>query len=293
MKTPSFGPFFIFWAILSLHTACNLSPEPLDIAIEEPPQRLVISSYWIPPQGAIFTFTRTFSALLGEDSIDLNDSYIIDRVLIDDALGIIRYNGTVDTLFKISPGVYGSLNTTQFLATDYVLELTDFKTQQTVRAVTRFLPKIPLDTVYPVQRILPNLGDTLFTFNFQFTDITGVENYYLATYTNINTLAENFALGGGLFNFNQIQFNVFSDKNNGDGMPIQYQPDIGGSAGDTLVVSLSNISKGYYEFLAAYKRSGNLLSQLTGEPVNLPTNVEGGYGYFALIRPSARTVILQ
>jgi hypothetical protein len=58
-------------------------------------------------------------------------------------------------------------------------------------------------------------------------------------------------------------------------------------------VALSNIPKGYYEYLAAYKRSGNLLSQLTGEPVNLPTNVQGGYGYFALTKPSIKTVILQ
>lgn len=293
MKITTFQAFLVLFALVSLHTACNLSPKPLDIAIEEPPQRLVISSYWIPPQGAIFTFTRTFSALLGEDSIDLNDAYIIDRVLIDDASALIRYNGTVDTLFKIGPGVYGSLNTTQFLATDYVLELTDLETQQTVRAVTRFLPKILLDTLYPVQRILPNLGDTIFTFKFQFTDIPGVENFYLATYTDINTLAENFSLGGGFLNFNQIQFNVFTDKNNGDGVSISYQPDIGGGAGDTIVVALSNISKGYYEYLAAYKRSGNLLSQLTGEPVNLPSNVEGGYGYFSLTRPSAKTVILN
>ncbi|MBU6342370.1 MAG: DUF4249 family protein, partial [Bacteroidetes bacterium] len=248
----------------------------------------------IPPQEALFVFSRTFSALLGtKDSIDIKDQSVVDLVLIDHAVATIKYLGVVDTLFQLAPGLYGSVHLDQLLATDFTLDLYDPKTGEKVSAQTRFLPKVPLDTAFPVQRILSGLGDTLHTLQFQFTDVPGTENYYLATYTNINTLASSLGNIGGVFNFNQIQFNVFSDKNNGDGALITYQPDFAGNAGDTLAVSLSNISKSYYEYLAAYKRSGNLLTQLTGEPVNLPTNVSGGFGFFALTRPSVKWVILE
>ena len=58
------------------------------------------------------------------------------------------------------------------------------------------------------------------------------------------------------------------------------------SAGDTLVVQVCRVDGGYYKYLQAYKRTGYLINQLTGEPINLPTNVQTGYGYFALCKPN-------
>jgi hypothetical protein len=49
---------------------------------------------------------------------------------------------------------------------------------------------------------------------------------------------------------------------------------------DTIGVSVSNISQGYYEFLDLYGRAGSPLTQITGEPIDYPTNVTNGYGYF-------------
>jgi hypothetical protein len=56
---------------------------------------------------------------------------------------------------------------------------------------------------------------------------------------------------------------------------------------------LANISKGYYEFLSAYRKSNQLIYQLLGEPVTLPTNVIIGYGYFSTYNPSLRIVDLS
>jgi hypothetical protein len=292
MSKAFFGLILLLLSAVAIGS-CNLSPVPLDIEVNEPPQKLVISSYAIPEQSGLFTITRTFSALLGTDSIDLYDNSITSKVLVDNALAVIRYSNVVDTLFAVAPGIYATLHLQQIPNIEYRLEVFDPKTQETVYATTTLLPLTPLDTVFPVTRRLDQLNQTIFTFRYAFGDPVGIQNYYLVSYTNINTLLSQFSSTGNLFNFNQVQFNVFSDQNNGDGQPIQYQPDFGGSEGDTLVVALSNIPKGYYEYLAAYKRSGNLLSQLTGEPVNLPTNVQGGYGYFALTKPSIKTVILH
>ena len=286
--------YFLFAALAALQSACVLNPKPLDIDIPEPPQRLVISAFAIPPQELAITLTRTFSALLGEDSIDLDNPDVSGLVFVDSALVTLSYAGRTDTLQKLVPAVFGSITAEQRLNERYFLKVKDFKTGLEIQAETVLLPPVVLDTVYPVVSVLQGLDDTLHTFQYQFKDAPGTENYYVATYTNFNALSSQILNPGkSLFNFNAQQFHVFSDKTTGDGQPITFKPDFDGARGDTLAVALSNIPKGYYEFLSAYKRSGNLFSQLIGEPINLPTNVEGGYGYFAMILPKIKVVILE
>ena len=288
--------FISFAAALLLLTlvSCDLTPTPLDIDIPAPEQELVISSFAVPPQELLVTVSRTFSALLGEDSVDVNNPDIASSILVDSALVTVSYNGITDTLTKIAPGIYGTVNVQQIENANYQLYAYDYKTGKSVRAETRFLKPVPLDTVYPTQRYLSLSNDTLFSFKYAFTDRPGEENYYLATYTSLNDLQNLATPGTNLFSFSSQTFNVFTDQNNGDGKAVEFEPEFGNwGQNDTLVVGLSNISREYYNFLSAYKRSGNLFSQLTGEPVNLPTNVEGGYGYFAMIKPSVRVVILR
>ena len=57
---------------------------------------------------------------------------------------------------------------------------------------------------------------------------------------------------------------------------------------DSIAVILSHVTKGYFEFLNAFKKSGALINQLTGEPINYPTNVNNGYGYFNAYFPTTR-----
>jgi Domain of unknown function (DUF4249) len=125
--------------------------------------------------------------------------------------------------------------------------------------------------------------------------VKSTENYYLVTYSNISDLRGGLSnISDNLFKFNDAKFHVFTDQNNGDGNEIEFKPNLALSApGDTLVVGLSNITKDYYNFLSAYKRSGNLLSQITAEPISLPSNVQGGYGFFAMIKPNLKLVVIK
>ncbi|CAI8351496.1 MAG: Uncharacterised protein [Cryomorphaceae bacterium] len=59
---------------------------------------------------------------------------------------------------------------------------------------------------------------------------------------------------------------------------------------DSVFVSISNISEGYYNYLNARIRSGGLFASISREPVNHPTNIIGGYGFFTTHIPSVRIV---
>jgi hypothetical protein len=69
--------------------------------------------------------------------------------------------------------------------------------------------------------------------------------------------------------------------------PKEYQ------TGDTIAVSLSNISEEYYRFmqLRVNNKFGPL--EFISEPLNYPTNVVGGRGYFNLYVPDVRFFILE
>ncbi len=287
--------FTLSTLVVILCNACVFNPNPIPVEIEEVPQKIVISSFAFPPQELALTVTRTFSALLGEDSVNIDDTEIADKVLVDSALVIIRYAGRTDTLINLFPALFGSINVEQIPNEKYSLYVKDYKTGESVTAETTLLPFVRMDTIYSVSEIVPFLDDTLYSIKYKFTDLVGTENYYLVTYSNLKDVSGGFAsLGQNVFKFNDAKFNVFTDQNYGDGNPIEFRPNLAlSSPGDTLVVGLSNITKGYYNFLSAYKRSGNLLSQIVAEPITLPTNIEGGYGYFAMIKPSLRLVIIR
>ena len=60
------------------------------------------------------------------------------------------------------------------------------------------------------------------------------------------------------------------------------------SSNDSLMILLSNISEGYYQFLKSRERSGNPILEFTNEPVNYRSNVNNGLGYFNTHYPSIR-----
>jgi hypothetical protein len=291
----------LFCAILGtilIANACVVNPRPLDIEIDDVEQQEVIASFALPPQELLVTFTRTFSALItGEDSIGLNDANIADLVLVDSALVTLRYAGRTDTLFKLFPGVFATINAAQIDNEKYTLFAKDFKTGKEVMAETTILPSVDLDAVaseFVAPGDTSGFFDSLYTFRATFNDPVGVENYYLITYTGISDFQGGLAtLGGNVFKFKPSQFAVITDQAKGDGEQISFAPFTAGNVNDTLVVALSNITKGYYDFLSAYKKSGNLFNQILGEPINLPTNVMGGNGYFAMIRPKLKIVVLR
>jgi hypothetical protein len=65
------------------------------------------------------------------------------------------------------------------------------------------------------------------------------------------------------------------------------------SIGDTIAVSLSNINEEYYRFMKL--RIDNRLSfvEFISEPVNYPSNVIGGKGYFNLYLPDVHFFVFE
>lgn len=263
----------------------SCQPKPLDIDVEPAQPKLVVASQLIPNKIMIVMVTRSFSALKGKGAQDADtvSQDFLDEILVKNALVTVSYFGNTDTLYMLSPGVYASINTLQYTYGVYTLHVNDADAGLEVTSSTTLLPKVSFDTVYPV--VIKNPGDTVVDISYQLTDNTNEENYYVVNYIKkVNAqnspgidINQVFSLGSNYF---QSYFDLLSDASFTDGKYSTQKHLETVTHQDSIAVMVSNISKGYYDFLSSYKRSGSFVNLLTGEPINYPTNVEGGYGYF-------------
>jgi len=279
------------YILILINVLLGCVPKPIDIDVKAADPKLVLASQVIPNQIMIVSLTRSFSALEGQgiqDSDSLNNDFL-DKILVKDAFVTVTYFGNVDTLFMISPGVYASINTLQYSYGTYTLYARDPQTGEEINATTQLIPQVQFDTIYPI--VIKNPGDTVIKVNYTFHDDPSSENYYVVNYirkTNSSSpvdINQVFSQGknGIIKEFELLDDNSFTNSVFTASKELQEA-----TPHDSIAVMLSHISKGYFEYLNAFKKSGAIINQLTGEPINYPTNVNNGYGYFNAYYPTTR-----
>jgi len=262
--------------------ACQ--PEPLDVKLEEYEPEIVVSSQVVPDYLMVVGLTRSFTVLSSAGFQGEGDTALFEQLLVDSALVTIESSLGVDTLFQLSPGLFASVNELEDPGGTYHLTVKDYDEGKTATASSTMLKNIPFDTVYPYI----NEEEELIKMKVEFTDEKDVPNFYVLSVYSRNT------------NNGGIDVNTFFENgsNNIEYLELITDKEIDGekivrdfglfdvSTKDSLMVSLSNISEGYYSFLVSRERSGNILAEVTNEPINYPSNVENGLGYFNTHYPS-------
>lgn len=272
----------VFIFILS---ACQ--PDPLDVKLDKYEPEIVVSSQVIPNYIMVVGLTRSFTVLSNAGYEGAGDSALFEQLLVDSALVTIESSSGIDTLFKVTSGLYASITELVEPQGDYHLIVKDYDERKTITATSTMLQNVSLDSVRPY---FDSEKDSIIKMDVAFTDEKNRSNYYvLSVYSrntnqagiDVNTFFENGS--------NNIEYQELLEDRNMDGEKIHRNinlPDV--SFQDSLMVSLSNISEGYYSFLKSRERSGNLLSAVTNEPINYPSNVNNGLGYFNTHSPSLR-----
>jgi hypothetical protein len=272
-------PFLFTLAVLVSMTNCR--PDPIDIDVPPAEEKLVIASQIIPNSIMVIGLTRSFSALDPGGNEDTIQNDFLDRILVENAIVTVDHPGGTDTLYMVLPGVYASISVLLTEYGSYTIHAKDPLSGKEVHATTELLPEILFDSVAPFFREVE--GDSIPFIHYELTDLPGGDDHYVVCYyrksqdTSTFDLNNYFSQGTNELN----SFDLLSEQDfdaNGNLKVDRQLVDVG--MNDTIAVTVSHITKGYYEFLTAYKRSGSLFNQLSGEPINFPTNVEGGYGYF-------------
>lgn len=264
-------------------------PDPLEVNnVPGLERKMVVSSQLIPDQSVAVLLTSSFGALDASDQSD--PQALLDQIAINDALVIIEGNGFIDTLDFLGNGVYGSV-AISFVEGEYYQLRAQSPTRGTITAVTQVKQRATFNTVNA--SIVDNGFDTLANIDYSFKDLPG-KNFYMVNVQHIS--ADKAPQPGDLLNPDIFTALVTDDPSNdeqliGDAFKVFFRRDF--IPGDTILVQLANISEDYYFFLESQKNSRFNLSDFLGEPLNYPTNVHGGLGWFTLHVPDVRFVIVS
>jgi hypothetical protein len=261
-------------------------PEPLEVeGVPKVKPQIVVSTQILPTQSLVVLLTKTIGALDASD--DSNPEELLDEIAVTDA--VVTVTGPTGTylLEALDNGVYGGAQIPFEVNETYRLTIQS-ESLGNVTAETTVRPLVTFEEI-EATLYMNGFNDTLAQISYSLID-PAEKNYYMINVQEVERVdALENALNPRAFtrllddkefpneNFSE-QFRVF---------PRDYAP------GDTIAVSLSNISQEYYQFMKLRQENRFSLVELLGEPVNYPTNVEGGKGFFNLYVPDVRFFILE
>ncbi|HYC86998.1 MAG TPA: DUF4249 domain-containing protein [Chryseosolibacter sp.] len=277
----------IFGTLIAV-VVCMLScvPEPLDVDnIPTVEPEIVVSSQIVPDESLVVLLTRTFSALQ-----PINDSVpeeLLDRIAITDAEVILTGPDGIDTLLNLGSGFYGGVEIPFEAGQEYTL-LVNTPTLGAVTATTRVRPMVSFDDI-DASLYYNGFDDTLAQISHRILDPAGKNQYMV----NVQEVEREDVISNLI---NPRAFLRLLDDVTFEGqaysevfrvVPRDYHP------GDTIAVSLSNISREYYDFLRLRLDNRFSFVEYLGEPINYPSNVQGGRGMFNLFIPDVRFFVLE
>lgn len=261
-------------------------PEPLAInGLPVVKPEIVVSTQIVPDRSLVVLLTKTFGALEGSDDSDPEE--LLRQIAVDDAIVVITGRNRIDTLVNLGYGFYGDVIIPFESGEEYSLYARS-ETLGEITSTTTVKEQIRFEDI-SAGLWMNGYGDTLAQVTHAFVDPPG-KNWYMLNVQEVERedLVENLLNPNAFmrlhddidFEGNELEetFRVF---------PRDYHP------GDTIAVSLSNISSDYYDFLKLRVDNRFSLVQYLSEPVNYPSNINGGKGFFNLYIPDVKVFVLE
>jgi uncharacterized protein YaaR (DUF327 family) len=243
--------------------------------------KLAICSQIIPNQIMLVGVTKTFTSLY-DIKKDTNVNTNLD-FLVAHAFVTVSYNNRIDTLTKLVDGIYQSTSVLLEANTVYNLYVYDSLSKQSIKSSVKMLESVN-SSIIP--RVVKTSSDTEVFVKYKIIDNPVEDNFYLINITNSIPGANIFNIKtdilSQLFNTNNIKLVTDKEAKNGiiENELSNKNDFLGVSSKDTAYVKIASISREYFNFLYQYKRAGSIINQITGEPINMPTNIENGFGFF-------------
>jgi hypothetical protein len=285
-----------------LAAACLLvscTPENLELDVPQAPERIAVASQLSPPGTDYFilSLSRTFSALSSKKP-SFSDSAVMfpEELLVRGADVTLSIHGMQIGLQELSPGVYYTDQVSRNEYADYTLTVTDNEKGQSLVASAQLMPSVTFDTV-GVDKVAGK--DKEYLIHYSITDIPGINNWYVVNYYTKDNRKDSLPSNPADIDYiakrmleQRLDFDLISQDDIVNGR-YSVTKRFTNERLDTFAIALSNISQGYYDFLKAQKKYHSLINQIRGEVVNLPSNVQGGYGYFNMHTPDVRVFDLS
>jgi len=280
-------------AAISLSTyLCSCQPKPLEIEVAQSPELLTISAATTDPKSVFVSASYSFNSLLSLNDPTKSDMEIPENMLLKDA--VVTLSGAqIDTLKPMLPGLYGRQDLSLEDGRNYTLTVYDQAKGKTVTASTRFHVAPAVASIVPV--VNRKKDDTTINLSIKMTAVAEEDYYFISYHSSVSARGLDRspqAIAASLASFSPKQLTLLTGKEWTQANMEQHIP-LTCKDSDTLLVHIGKIDQDYYEYLSTYKKCGYFINQMTGEPINLPTNILHGLGFFALAQPAKYVFKLQ
>jgi hypothetical protein len=265
---------------------CSCLPEPLEVnRLPVVRDEIVVSTQMISDRSLVVLLTHTIGALDAND--DTDPEQLVNAIAVNDAFVTLDGPASTDTLDFVSHGIYMATGAPFEPGETYSLHIKSPGMREAM-ATTQVRRRIAFTDV-DASLYYNGYDDTLAQVTYTIKD-PEEQNWYLLNVQEVERedLVENL--------LNPRSFTVlladdaFNGKSFGERFVVfsrEYK------MGDTIAVSLSNISEDYYRFMQMRVNNRFGFLEFISEPVNYPSNVVGGRGYFNLYIPDVRFFILE
>jgi hypothetical protein len=278
-------PHLIWFAgIFCLVMSCL--PDPLEVdSVPRAKQEIVVSTQMMTDESVLVLLTRTFGALDAHG--DSDPQALLDFIAVNDAIVTIEGPVRKDTLRFLRSGAYGGVFIPFETGETYHLHV---KSNSMGEVHARTEAKRQIDFQSVEAGLYYNVyNDTLAQIRYTLRD-PPEHNWYMINVQEVER--EDFI--ENLLNPRAFTMLLPDEEFNGSAygeifrvFPRDYHP------GDSIAVSLSNISEEYYEFMKLRIDNRFSFVEFVSEPVDYPSNVVGGKGYFNLYLPDIRFFVFD
>jgi hypothetical protein len=261
-------------------------PDALEVdSVPRAKEEIVVSTQMMSDESVLVLLTRTFGALDASD--DSDPQALLDFIAVNDAMVTIEGPAGKDTLRFLGSGAYGGVFIPFETDNTYRLHVNSNSMGQ-VHASTEAKRQIDFESV-DAELYYNGYNDTLAQITYALHD-PPEQNWYMVNVQEVER--EDFF--ENLLNPRAFTILLPDEEFNGRAygetfrvFPRDYHP------GDSIAVSLSNISKEYYDFMKLRIDNRFSFVEFISEPVDYPSNVVGGKGYFNLYLPDIRFIVFD
>jgi hypothetical protein len=274
-------------------TLYSCRPKPLDIEIEQTPPMLTLSSATPDNHSVLVSAGYSINSLINlNDTVNGSVKIPKEMLLREAVLTITEAGGQPDSLFAISDGLYGNRNLQLEHGATYTIDVYEKNKGHIAMATTTYqaLPEV----TYRDPRLKKIKGDTTVSIDVDIKNAREGEYYFISYNTAAlarKQLAQTTMDVSTLASFTPKQLTLINGATHQNGN-LEKKITMQVNSNDTLLIQTGRIDKAYFDYLTVYKKSGSLINQLTGEPINMPSNIIKGFGFFSLYAPARKIFYL-
>jgi hypothetical protein len=261
-------------------------PEPLEVdGLPIVKSQIVVSSQIVPGQSLLVLLTKTFGALDASDDSDPEE--LLQQIAVDDAVVRVTGPGGSYELRSLDNGLYGGVSISFEEGDEYTLNVVSESLGE-VSATTTVKPMVSFEDI-KAELVYNGYDDTLAQITYRISD-AAEKNWYILNVQEVERVdvVENLINPRAFTRLlDDVEFNGRTYQETFRVFPRDFIP------GDTIAVSLSNVSKEYYDFMKLRLDNRYTFVEYLSEPVNYPSNIMGGKGFFNLYVPDFEVFVLE